>query len=368
VTNERDSTVRSAPAGNPGRIVVRAPNWLGDLMMATGVLHAILERWPSASLDLVVRPCHESLPLPKRGRTIPFDPGAISAGAFGASLRKAGYDRFYILPPSFSSAWMAWRSGVPERVGYRGHYRGPFLRPALAARAPARSVHLTREYLDLVDPSLDPGCYPPRLDVPDTWAAGQLSGICRGLPERFVAIAPGAVYGPAKSWPAARYGELARKLRERIGVPIVLIGTDQEHALAEQVRNGEQGILNWCGATDLPGLVAVLSRAALLVSNDSGAMHVMAALGRPQVAIFGSTSPAWTGPINQRAAVVTHGLPCAPCFSRTCRYGHYDCLGRVTVDEVLKAAVGRSTHPVQIMKLWDQKRGEGARKRWEQTI
>ena len=297
--------MRSAPAGTPGRIVVRAPNWLGDLMMATGVLRAILERWPAATVDLVVRAGHEALPLPRRGRVIPFAADKISAGAFGVSLRVAGYDRMYVLPPSFSSAWMAWRSRIPERVGYRGHLRGPLLRPAIALRAPVRSVHLTREYLDLVDPALDVDCYPPRLDLPGAWASERLARICRELPERFVAIAPGAVYGPAKAWPAERYRELARALRAGAGVPIVVLGTADEHALAEQVRDGGEGILNWCGSTDLPGLVAVLSRAALLVSNDSGAMHVMAALRRPQVAIFGSTSPVWTGPLNARATVVT---------------------------------------------------------------
>jgi len=337
--NELDASVTSAPAGNPGRIVVRAPNWLGDLMMATGALRAILERWPAATVDLVVRAGHEGLPLPRRGRVIPFNPAAISPGAFGSSLRTAGHDRFYVLAPSFSSAWMAWRSGVPERVGYPGHLRGPLLRPAVARRAPARSVHLTREFLDLVDPVLEIDCYPPRLDLPGAWAAEQLARVCRELPERFVAIAPGAVYGPAKAWPPERYRELARRLRDRAGAPVVLLGTGGEHALAEQVRDGGEGILNWCGTTDLPGLVAVLSRAALLVSNDSGAMHVMAALRRPQVAIFGSTSPAWTGPINAKASVVATGLPCAPCFARTCRYGHYDCLRRVTADEVSKAAL-----------------------------
>jgi len=310
-------------------------------MMATGVLRAILERWPSASVDVIVRAGHEALPLPKRGRIIPFDRGTISAGGFGASLRAAGYDRFYVLPPSFSSAWMAWRSGVPERVGHGGHLRGPLLRPALAPRAPARSVHLAREFLDLIDPALEIDCYPPRLDLPGDWAAGHLAGICRELPERFVAIAPGAVYGPAKAWPAERYRELARGLRDRAGVPVVVLGTREEHALGEQVRAGEGGILNWCGTTDLPALVAVLSRAALLVSNDSGSMHVMAALGRPQVAIFGSTSPVWTGPLNARASVVSLGLPCAPCFARTCRLGHTDCLRGVTAGRVLEQALAR---------------------------
>jgi heptosyltransferase II len=308
-------------------------------MMATGVLRAVLERWPSAGVDVIVRAGHEALPLPRRGQIIPFDPGRTSAGVFGASLRRARYDRHYVLPPSFSSAWMAWRSGARGRIGYGGQFRGPLLRPALAHRAPARSVHLTREYLDLVDPELEIDCYPPRLDLPGTWVGEHLARICRTLPEQFVAIAPGAVYGPAKAWPAERFRELARMVRDRAGLPIVILGTSAEHALAEQVRDGGEGILNWCGTTDLPGLVAVLSRAALLVSNDSGAMHVTAALRRPQVAIFGSTSPIWTGPINARAAVVTLRLPCAPCFARTCRYGHYECLKRVTADEVLKAAL-----------------------------
>ncbi|HWR98061.1 MAG TPA: lipopolysaccharide heptosyltransferase II [Candidatus Methanoperedens sp.] len=328
-----------APAGNPRRIVVRAPNWLGDLMVATGVLRAILERWPEAVVDLVVRAGHEALPLPRRGRAIPFDRAGTSAGALGASLAASGYDRFYVLPPSFSAAWMAWRSRAPARIGYRGQLRGLLLRPALAHRAPPRSVHLAREYLDLLDPALELDCYPPRLDVPDAWVGGRLAGACRSLPERFVALAPGAVYGPAKAWPAPRYRELARGLRDRAGCPVVIVGTASEHALGETVRAGEGGVLNWCGATDLPGLVAVLARAALLVSNDSGAMHVAAALRRPQVALFGPTSPAWTAPLNPRAAVLSLGLPCAPCFARTCRWGHGDCLGKIAVDAVLAAAL-----------------------------
>lgn len=328
------------PAGSPTRIVVRAPNWLGDLMMATGALQAILDRWPDAKVDLIVRSGHEGLPLPHRGRVIPFDRGRTSAGAFGASLADTGYDRFYVLPPSFSSAWMAVRSGVPERVGYRGRFRGLLLRPGIGHRASPRAVHLAREYLDLVDPALELDRHPPRVAAAPSWVDEQLARICRELPERFVAISPGAVYGPAKAWPAERYAELARRLRERAGWPVLVLGTAGEHALGEQVRAGGEGILNWCGTTDVPGLVAVLARAALLVSNDSGAMHVAAALGRPQVAIFGSTSPVWTGPLNSRAAVVAHAVSCAPCFARTCRQGHSDCLRGVTVERVLETALG----------------------------
>jgi heptosyltransferase-2 len=201
-------------------------------------------------------------------------------------------------------------------------------------------VHQAREYLDLVDPALELDRYPPRLDVPVVWVEGLTARLCREVPGRFVAIAPGAVYGPAKAWPAERYAELARALRDSTGLPVLVFGTAAEHELGERVRAGADGVLNWCGATDLPALVAVLSRAALLVSNDSGAMHVAAALGRPQVAIFGSTSPTWTRPLNPKSAVIHEPPPCAPCFSRTCRLGRADCLAGITVERVLRSALG----------------------------
>jgi heptosyltransferase-2 len=226
------------------------------------------------------------------------------------------------------------------RVGYRGQLRGFLLSPALAHRAEPRSDHLVPEYLDLLDPDLEIAGGEPRLDVADDWAAEQLGRVCRQLPARFIAIAPGAIYGPAKAWPAASYREAALALRLRAGLPVVLVGTREEEALGDAIRAGAEGIVNWCGTTDLAGLVAVLSRADLLVSNDSGAMHLMAALNRPQVAIFGSTSPVWTGPINPWAEVVSRNEPCAPCFARTCRHRHAACLKKLEPARVVEAALG----------------------------
>jgi heptosyltransferase-2 len=155
-----------------------------------------------------------------------------------------------------------------------------------------------------------------------------------------VAIAPGAIYGPAKAWPAEGYRAAARDLRQRTGLTVVILGTREEAALGESIRAGDEGVLNWCGATDLAGLVATLARADLLLSNDSGAMHVMAALRRPQVAVFGSTSPRWTGPLNPWAEVVSGNAPCAPCFARTCRLGHYRCLEEIAPSAVVEMATG----------------------------
>lgn len=312
------------------------PNWLGDLVLATGFVGALLERFPAASVDLVVRAGSEALPLPHRGHLLAFDPQAAGAGAFGAALRGNGYDRFYVLPPSFSAAWMAWCSRAPERIGYRGQLRGPLLAPALRHRLPPRAAHLAQEYLDLLDPAPELEDHPPRLAVAPCWAEERLGPLCRKLPERFAALAPGAIYGPAKAWPAEHYRDLARALAAD-GLPVVVVGSPAEAGIGEAIREGSPGVLNWCGATDLAGLAAVLSRADLVVSNDSGPMHLAAALGRPQVAIFGSTSPAWTRPVNPRAAVLATGISCSPCFRRTCREDHYRCLREITPEQVLEA-------------------------------
>lgn len=207
-------------------------------------------------------------------------------------------------------------------------------------------MHLVREYLDLLDPALESERWRPHLAPPAGWVEERLSRIGRALPDRFAALAPGAIYGPAKEWPLDRYRELARELGRRAGLPVLVLGTKEEAALGEEIRAGELAVQNWCGVTDLAGLVAILSRASLLVSNDSGAMHVTAALRRPQVAIFGSTSPEWTGPLNPWAEVVTRRLACAPCYARTCRYGHYDCLGTIAVGEVVERALA-------LLARWD---------------
>jgi len=191
------------PGGSPPRIVIRAPNWLGDLVVATGFISVVLEREPKATVDLIVPAGLEMLPLPHRGRIHIFDRRRCSAGAFGASLRAEDYDRFYILPPSFSAVWMAWRSGTPERIGYPGQFRSLLLRPSVSRRNPPRGVLLHREYLDLLDPTLDPDLHLPRLDLSESWTDAHLSGIHPQLPKLFLAVAPGAIYGPAKAWPAA---------------------------------------------------------------------------------------------------------------------------------------------------------------------
>jgi len=331
---------RSAPPfAEPTAVLVRTPNWLGDLMMSTAFLAALVERFPAVPVDLVVRAGFADLPLPHRGRVHAFDRRTTSAGAFGRALRGRGYSHCFVLPPSFSSAWMAWRSGIPHRIGYAGQGRSWLLRPAMGHRRPARSEHLVREYLRLLEPWAPDAVerHRPTLPVDAAWADAHRPPALADVPPGYVVLAPGAEYGPAKQWPVEHYAAAAAAL-EADGRRIVVAGLPADRPLGERIARAAPGTLNLCGETALPGLVALLARAALLVSNDSGAMHIAAALGLPQVALFGSTNPVWTGPANPAARVLTRNLPCAPCYARRCPLGHTACLTGLAPEQVVAAA------------------------------
>ena len=324
------------------KIVIRTPNWLGDLMMSTAFIHAVMDQHPHARVDLIVKVGYEQIPLPHRGQMLVYDKQRQPAGSFGLSLKKEGYDRFYVLPSSFSSAWMAFCSRVPERIGYGGIFRRVLLHPAQSYKRPPRTRHLVEEYLDLLQYQTGTKPIPankifPRLYVSPEWIEKQLVEISKDLPENYVVFATGAIYGPAKQWPVEYYRKLAKQL-VKIGYPLLLLGTKADHEDGERISEASHSIRNWCGKTSLTELIALLARARLLISNDSGSMHIMTALQRPQIAIFGSTCPTWTGPLNPEANVFYQSLHCSPCFQRQCRFGHYNCLRYIQPEDVLRKA------------------------------
>ncbi|MCP4754717.1 MAG: lipopolysaccharide heptosyltransferase II [Proteobacteria bacterium] len=297
-------------------------------MMSTAFIDAVMERCPDSQVDLIVRNGFETIPLPHRGEIIPFDKTATSAVRFGKWLRSRSYDRIYILPPSFSSALMAFFAKIPERSGYRGDFRGFLLKPSVRYVQPHRTRHLIAEYLDLLDGKVEPDDYYPRLEVTEDWIDTTLKKRFDRLPEDYVTVAPGVVYGPAKQWPEDYFKRLVSFLRDR-DETVIVIGTKNDFDLGQTIKANDDGVTNLCGETSLPELIAVLAKSKLLVSNDSGTMHVMAALQKPQIAVFGSTSIVWTSPMNRKAEVLTLSLDCSPCFDRKCRFGHYRCLTNI---------------------------------------
>ncbi len=319
-------------------MLVRVPNHLGDALMARPFLRALRAGAPAARITAVGPEPLLALLGPDRhwDDTVawPLAPQAWPA------LCTPRADAAFVLPPSFSSAYFAWRSGARERVGWPGEGRSPLL--TRVVRRPAHGeLHLAGEYLALLG---IPAGLPAALDIPPfaptadgERQAEELLGGPEAAARPFAVLAPGAIYGPAKRWPLDSFLALARQLEGR-GLRIVACGGAAEGGTcAALVRAAGGDALSLAGRTSLAGQAALCRRAAVVVSNDSGMAHLAAAVGAPAVAIFGSTSSAWTAPLGPAVVVVQRPPVCSPCFARTCRIG-YLCLKAVDVDSVVGAA------------------------------
>jgi lipopolysaccharide heptosyltransferase II len=317
------------------RVLVRLPNWLGDALLARPLLHGLRGALPQAEVHAVAPAALLALLEPEHtfDRGHPWPGSGRARAALAAELRTWEPELALVLPPSFSSAWFAWRAGARERVGY-----GSDLRSALLTRALPRpergELHLSREYLSL---GASAGVAEPALPVllataPATAAAAAL--IEPGA--RTALLGPGAIYGPAKRWPRERFAALGRRLAAA-GMSVRVCGSERERGDCEWVAEaiGAEAA-SLAGRTDLATQLALCAAAALAVCNDSGLAHLAAAAGTPTVVIFGSTSSAWTAPLGPRVRVVQRAPLCSPCFQRTCRIG-YRCLTMVAVDEVERA-------------------------------
>lgn len=318
------------------RVLVRLPNWLGDALMARPLLHALRAGLPGTAIAAVGPPALLEL-LAGDGAWDEAHAWPLATGAM-AALRADRADAAIVLPPSFSSAWFAFRTGAAVRVGFAHEGRSPLLTRAL--RRPARGdLHLSREYLRLAEAvGVTAAAAAPPLAVTDA-ARAQARELLGGVAEgAYAVLAPGAAYGPAKRWPAARFAETGRSLAAR-GWRLLACGAAAERAACAEVAQA-CGAVSLAGRTSLAAMAAVCAGAAVVVSNDSGLAHLAGAVGAPTVTVFGSTSSAWTAPLGPRVAVAQRAPACAPCFARTCRIG-YRCLEAVTVNDVL-AAVARA--------------------------
>ena len=254
-------------------------------------------------------------------------------------LRAWKPDLALVLPPSFSSAWLAWSSGARRRVGFAHEGRSVLLTDA-RRRGARGERHLSEEYHSLIDGNSAPDPRPsvPALELPapaHQRAASFLGE--RGIGDRPLALlGPGAIYGPAKRWPPDRFAEIARRLQAR-GFAVLVCGAPAESDVCGEVANAA-GVRSVAGGTDLITQAGLCARAALAVCNDSGLAHLAAALGTPTVAVFGSTSSAWSAPLGPRVRVVQQAPVCSPCFRRTCRIG-YRCLTAIEVTAVERACL-----------------------------
>ena len=346
------------PASGPSRIVVLAPNWLGDLVMALPAI-ASLRAWkPEAHLAVAARSSIAPvLPLVAGvDEVVPLDASgglrsAITASADARRLAGGRFDAAVLLPNSFAAALVARRAGIAERWGYRRDFRGRLLTRAIDP--PKASMHHAEYYLALVS-ALGAPALPPvaslRVDQPLRDRATALLTDAGWRGEPIVAFAPGAAFGTAKRWPPDRVGAVAALLaRERGAVPVVVgAAADAEtaryvHAIyTSATRAGSvPPMIDLTGRTDLPMLAAVLTLSTTVVANDSGAMHVAAAVGAPVVSLFGPTNERRTSPLADRAdapgAIVAGDAWCRPCELRRCPLDHR-CMKSISVERVAAEA------------------------------
>jgi lipopolysaccharide heptosyltransferase II/tetraacyldisaccharide 4'-kinase len=327
---------------NIHRILLRAPNWIGDAVMSLPVLSGLTHLFPAAQLTVLAVPRVAPLftGLPGVAEVIIYQAGKEKWRTL-LSLR-GRFNLALALPNSFESALGLWLTRTPRRLGYAANGRSPLLTTSIKGRKHLQGLHQVYYYLGLLD-ALGPvnSFIPPHLQLSEAErAAGKSLLISAGLDPGcpWVGLAPGAAYGPAKRWPAESFAAVADLLQQELQAGLVLLGgpTDQE-AAAQVQQSGQGRFLNLAGKTTLRQALAVLSHLKMLITNDSGLMHAAAALGVPLVAIFGSTDSAATRPFTNRATLIHHHLPCSPCLKRTC-HQDYACLTEITADEVTAAA------------------------------
>jgi heptosyltransferase-2 len=350
----KDSTYR---ATSGGAILLVPYMWIGDFVRCHSVVRLLKARFPQAPVDVLTTtlcaPLLDYMPGVRKGIVVDLPRKKLPFHlyrALGKRLATEGYSRSLVMPRTWKAALAPFLAGIPERTGFAGEVRFGLLNDVrFGERKLPRMVDRCGALALPKGATLPPEWPKPQLVVPESEAAAWRAA--RGLTDDnrpVVAFAPGAV-GPSKRWPSAYFAELARKLTAE-GLTVWVLGSPAEAPLAEEIVAAAGPSARNLTSTDLRNAVLALKIASACVSNDSGLVHVAAAIGTPTVGIFGPTSPWHWAPLNPLAAVIetTTDVPCRPCHKPTCRYGHHRCMRDIPADQVLPAvhrALGKITTP-----------------------
>ncbi len=306
-------------------VVVRVPNWIGDAVLSFPSLKAIAE---VAGKTTVV----------SHSRTAPLFEGlgwVDEVFSFESKrellqlslkLKSEGFVTGIVFPFSLSSAMFIALSGAGERIGYSTGLRKVFLTEGLKLPKDYRNQHLTKTYFELAK-SINPDAQysHPVLEVQSSPRGSMLIG-----------IAPGATYGPAKRWKTERFVELVNRVVGSYGCQVHVFGGTGDTPLEPELNGSvRSNVEDFTGKTSIMETASLIAHCRVMVTNDTGVMHLAAAVGTPVIALFGSTNPSWTGPLGPDHSIIKKTLPCSPCYRRRCRYGTYDCMNRISVEEVL---------------------------------
>lgn len=328
--------------------LVIAPQWIGDAVMTEPLLRVLAQRGETLSVAAMpwVAPIYRAMPQVTEVIELPFPRGGLHWAARRnlAQQWRSRFERAYVGPNSWKSALLPWMAGIPVRVGYHGETRFGLLNQRIPNPEKDQRGAMVAHYLALAQIEADSSVQ-PKLDLSLDLLKTTLLNFDLKL-GAYAVFAPGAEYGPAKRWPAAYFAEMGL----RTGLPVVLLGSAKEAALCDDIakrinQERPKNARNLAGKTDLSQAMALIASSQAMLSNDSGLMHVAAAMGVPQVAVFGSSSPLHTPPLSDKAVVLwlkneasyQPALDCAPCFERSCPLGHLRCLNDLTPERVEQA-------------------------------
>jgi len=324
--------------------LVVAPSWVGDAVLSHPLLVRLKERDPGGRVDVLappwVLPVYERMPEVSSAIVQPFGHGDLRLGERKRFAKGLGrYDQAIVLPNSWKSALIPWHAGIARRTGYIGEMRWGLLNDARALDKQALPLIVER-YAALAQPAREALRKPlprPRLAADEASRRNTLRELGLALDRPAAVFAPGAEFGPAKRWPARHFASLARTIAAR-GMQVWLLGSKKDAAITAEIQQLSGGACtDLAGRTTLAQAIDLLSLATRVVTNDSGLMHVAAALDRPMAALFGSSSVEFTPPLSPHATVISLKLSCSPCFKRECPLGHTNCLVQIAPDKVLEA-------------------------------
>src|SRR5438874_7303121 len=332
----------SAQDLKPFRILIRSSNWLGDAVMSVPAIRAIKAGRPDAHITVAVPSKIASMwkLVPEVSEIIPL-PNKSLLATVRSIRRQSSFDVVILFPNSLRAALETWLTGIPRRVGYRGHFRSWLLNQIICQReTPGPIEHQADRYMRV---ARELGA-----SVPDNWreALPRVRDISDGTgtvppgDERMkLALSPGAEYGSAKRWLPQRFAEVAAAVAAKLSVQWIILGTPKDVAVGERIaRTLGHSCVNRVGETTLEQLIEELRECRLLLTNDTGTMHLASLLGVPTVAIFGSTEPRLTGPLGDRHIIVRHQVECSPCFLREWPID-FRCMKAVSIYEAINAVL-----------------------------
>lgn len=329
------------------KFLIIGPSWVGDMIMSQSLFITIRQKHPDCQIDVLApdwtRPLLERMPEVNEAISMPIGHGQLAWGerkAIGRSLRNRGYDQCLVIPNSLKSALIPFFARIPVRTGWLKEPRYILLNDLR---------RLDKQVYPLMLQRLNALAYPtgadltadlphPKLVVEQACTEAAMERLNLSSDKPILILCPGAEFGSSKRWPVSHYASLASHYLE-LGWQVWLFGSTNDRPVCEQIQQqAKQTCINLAGETSLAEAIDLMSLASLVVTNDSGLMHMAAALDRPLVAVYGSTSPEFTPPLSPKAHLVQQNLECSPCFKRDCPLGHQQCMQGLLPADVITAS------------------------------